>query len=131
MTQNQVSTLPAQSGPEGTKPLSTYLFRNAKVRLFALLALPMTWLIGLYIGSLSLLLVTAFWFVENWRHMRYWDQIAPAYDAFFHIQPGEFEAKLDAIGCAHHAFVQTGCDPALHRPVTLEQKVCGFVLIRP
>lgn len=64
--------------------------------------------------------VTAFWFVENWRHMRYWDQIAPAYDAFFHIQPGEFEAKLDAIGCAHHAFVQTGCDPALHRPVTLE-----------
>jgi spore maturation protein CgeB len=66
--------------------------------------------------------ITAFWYVENWRHMRYWDSVAPAYDAFFHIQPGEFEEKLDAIGCKHHAFVQTGCDPDVHRPVTLSQE---------
>lgn len=65
--------------------------------------------------------VTAFWFVENWRHMSYWDTVAPAYDAFFHIQPGEFEQKLDVLGCKHHAFVQTGCDPDLHRPVTLSE----------
>ena len=64
MTKSNVTTLPARQGPEGTKPVSTYLFRNARVRLLALLALPMTWLIGLYIGSLSLLLVTAFWFVN-------------------------------------------------------------------
>lgn len=63
--------------------------------------------------------ICAYWYVENWRHMRYWDKVAPAYDGFFHIQPGEFEDKLDACGCAHHAFVQTGCDPEVHRPVTL------------
>lgn len=66
--------------------------------------------------------VSAFWFVENWRHMRYWDSVAPAYDGFFHIQPGEFEEKLRAAGCRHHAFVQTGCDPDLHRPVVLSDE---------
>jgi len=63
--------------------------------------------------------VSAFWFVENWRHMPYWKQVALEYDYFFHIQPGEFDALLEAIGCKHHAFVQTGCDPAVHRPAEL------------
>jgi len=60
--------------------------------------------------------VSAFWFVENWRHMAYWKDIAPYYDVFFHIQPGEFEAKLSDIGCGCHAFMPTGCDPEIHRP---------------
>lgn len=63
--------------------------------------------------------VSAFWFVENWRHMPYWKQVSREYDFFFHIQPGAFDRELDAIGCKHHAFVQTGCDPAVHRPVEL------------
>ncbi|MDQ1255614.1 MAG: hypothetical protein QG656_206 [Candidatus Hydrogenedentes bacterium] len=63
--------------------------------------------------------VTAFWYVENWRHLPYWKDIAACYDYFFHIQPGEFETKLDAAGCRAHAVVQTGCDPELHRPVEL------------
>lgn len=66
-------------------------------------------------------IITAFWYVENWRHLPYWRDIARYYDFFFHIQPGEFEAKLDEAGCAHHAFVQTACDPELHRPVTLTE----------
>ncbi|MBI1320408.1 MAG: glycosyltransferase [Candidatus Hydrogenedens sp.] len=64
-------------------------------------------------------IVTAYWFVENWRHMGYWREIAPYYDAFFHIQPGGFEQQLEEAGCTSHAFVQTACDPALHRPVEL------------
>jgi spore maturation protein CgeB len=67
-------------------------------------------------------IVTGFWYVENWRHMPYWKDIAAQYDAFFHIQPGEFEQKLDEAGCKHHAFVQTGCDPELHSPVKLTPK---------
>ncbi|MBI2422350.1 MAG: glycosyltransferase [Candidatus Hydrogenedentes bacterium] len=67
-------------------------------------------------------IVTAFWYVENWRHLPYWKEIAPLYDFFFHIQPGEFEAQLSAAGCRHHAFVQTACDPARHRPVELSSK---------
>jgi len=64
-------------------------------------------------------IVTAYWFVENWRHMPYWEAIAPEYDYFFHIQPDSFPEKLDAAGCKHHAFVPTGCDPELHRPIVL------------
>lgn len=64
-------------------------------------------------------IATAFWFVENWRHMVYWRDIAPLYDYFFHIQPGEFERKLDDAGCPRHAFVQTACDPEIHKPVDL------------
>lgn len=76
-------------------------------------------------------IVTAYWFVENWRHMDYWKTLCPLYDCFFHIQPGEFEGMLDTAGCRHHAFVQTGCEPDLHRPVTLskaDQKDYGCAL---
>jgi putative spermidine/putrescine transport system permease protein len=50
--------------PATDRPVSTYLFAKTKVRLFALLALPMTWLVGIYIVSLFLLLITAFWVVN-------------------------------------------------------------------
>ena len=43
------------------KPLSTALYRHPKGRLASLLTLPLVWLIGVYILSLALLLVTAFW----------------------------------------------------------------------
>lgn len=49
---------------EVTRPMSSYLFKHSRVRLFALLALPMFWIIGVYILSLFLLLITAFWFVD-------------------------------------------------------------------
>ncbi len=67
-------------------------------------------------------IVPAYWFVENWRHMGYWKTIAPYYDYFFHIQPGEFEARLEEAGCPAHAFVQTGCDPELHKPIELSEE---------
>jgi spore maturation protein CgeB len=66
--------------------------------------------------------VTAFWYVENWRHLPYWKEIAPLYDYFFHIQPGPFEAQLTEAGCAHHACVLTGCDPEIHRPLELSEE---------
>lgn len=43
------------------KPISTTLYRHPRGRLASLLALPMTWLVGVYILSLALLLITAFW----------------------------------------------------------------------
>lgn len=42
-------------------PLSTALARHPRARLASLLTLPMTWLVGVYILSLALLLITAFW----------------------------------------------------------------------
>jgi spore maturation protein CgeB len=67
-------------------------------------------------------IVSAFWYMENWRHLPYWQEIAPLYDSFFHIQPGEFEQELTRAGCRHHAFVQTGCDPEIHKPVELSEE---------
>ena len=55
----------AVSGPrEHARPMSTYLFQPSRVRLIGLLALPMTWLVGVYIVSLFLLLITAFWVIN-------------------------------------------------------------------
>ncbi|MGA1609989.1 MAG: hypothetical protein ACO375_04640, partial [Candidatus Nanopelagicaceae bacterium] len=47
-----------------SRPISSYLLRHPRVRLASLLALPMTWIVGVYIVSLFLLLVTAFWYVD-------------------------------------------------------------------
>ena len=49
---------------ENNRPISSYLFKRSRVRLIALLALPMFWIVGVYIVSLFLLLITAFWFVD-------------------------------------------------------------------
>ena len=46
------------------KPVSSFLLRKPLLRLLGLLALPMTWIIGVYILSLFLLLITAFWNVD-------------------------------------------------------------------
>lgn len=47
-----------------TRPVSSYLYKRARLRLIGLLALPMTWIVGVYIVSLFLLLITAFWYVD-------------------------------------------------------------------
>lgn len=52
------------SATRQSRPISTYLFQRSRVRLIGLLALPMTWLIGVYIVSLVLLLITAFWVIN-------------------------------------------------------------------
>jgi len=44
--------------------VSSFLLRRPMLRLVGLLALPMTWIVGVYIFSLFLLLITAFWNVD-------------------------------------------------------------------
>ena len=57
------------------RPISSYLLRRPKVRLLGLLALPMTWIVGVYILSLFLLLVTAFWNVDPFTSL-----VSPAFN---------------------------------------------------
>ncbi|WP_417367002.1 ABC transporter permease [Glutamicibacter arilaitensis] len=70
-----MSTLEQRPTTEATAPLrstrlsiadrlSRYLYLHPKVRLIGLLSLPMAWLGILYIGSLILLFVTAFWYTD-------------------------------------------------------------------
>jgi spore maturation protein CgeB len=64
-------------------------------------------------------MVTAFWFVENYRLFQYWRQTAPAYDFFFTIQKEGFFRELDAVGVTGYRYAPTGCDPVAHRPLEL------------
>ena len=53
-----------KSDYRGSRPISSFLLGKPKVRLISLLSLPMTWIVGVYIVSLFLLLITAFWNVD-------------------------------------------------------------------
>jgi putative spermidine/putrescine transport system permease protein len=54
---------PPRGGPG--RRLSTFFFRHPRVRLAALLALPVGWLVVVYFGSLVVLLMSAFWTVDS------------------------------------------------------------------
>jgi spore maturation protein CgeB len=61
---------------------------------------------------------SAFWFVEDYRLMTYFREVAAAYDFFFHIQGPELERELNALS-ANHAFLPMAAHPPLHRPLEL------------
>ncbi len=63
---------------------------------------------------------TAFWFIENYRHMDYFRHLAAAYTHFFHIQGPALEAELDRLG-ANHAFLPVAAHPPVHRPLELSK----------
>jgi spore maturation protein CgeB len=60
----------------------------------------------------------ALWFCEDFRVMRYWPELARAYDVIFHVQPGAFDAPLREAGGFGHA-LPMAFDPDVHRPVEL------------
>jgi putative spermidine/putrescine transport system permease protein len=48
--------------------LSAYLHAHPKLRLGALLSAPLTWLVVLYLGSLAVMFVSAFWTVDSFTN---------------------------------------------------------------
>ena len=71
---NRVEALNLAESDASRRPISSYLFRRPRLELAGLLALPMTWLVGVYILSLFLLLVTAFWEVNTFT-----SKVSPAF----------------------------------------------------
>ncbi len=63
--------------------------------------------------------LTAMWFVENYRHLTYWQQLAAGYDYWFVIQQGECLEALKRAGAAHVHYLPMAADPSIHRPLTL------------
>mgnify|MGYP001590276249 CR=1 FL=1 len=63
--------------------------------------------------------MTAMWFVENFRHLTYWQQLAPGYDYWFVIQQQECHDALRRAGAPHVSYLPMAADPAVHRPLTL------------
>lgn len=63
--------------------------------------------------------VTAMWFVENYRHLTYWQQIATGYDHWFVIQKQACHEALRHAGAKQVSYLPMAADPAIHRPLTL------------
>jgi len=62
---------------------------------------------------------SAFWFVENFRVLPYWKQVAAAYDVFFAIQREPFLGMLREAGCPRAVYLPTACDRSRHAPIQL------------
>lgn len=81
------------------KPLSSALYRHPRGRLAALLTLPMVWLVGVYILSLALMLITAFWVTDPFT-----SKVKPGFtlDNFANLftVPAYLAASLRTLGIA-------------------------------
>lgn len=64
---------------------------------------------------------TAMWFVENYRHLTYWRQLADGYDYWFVIQRADCIEALKHAGASHVHYLPMAADPDVHRPVTLTE----------
>ncbi|MGZ9202628.1 MAG: glycosyltransferase family protein [Nitrospira sp.] len=62
---------------------------------------------------------TAMWFMENYRHLTYWQQLAGGYDYWFVIQQSECIEALKRAGAAHVHYLPMAADPSVHRPIAL------------
>jgi len=73
----------------------------------------------------SLRVPVAFWFVEDFRTLPYWKDVAGHYDHFFPIQRGEFFEKLRAAGCPDAYYLPQACSLETHRPLRLSPEELG------
>ncbi|MBI4382930.1 MAG: glycosyltransferase [Nitrospinae bacterium] len=62
----------------------------------------------------------AFWFVEDFRTLTYWPEVAGDYDYFFTIQKGEFFDKLARQKAKNVYYLPQACSSAVHRPLDLD-----------
>jgi spore maturation protein CgeB len=63
--------------------------------------------------------LTAMWFVENYRHLTYWQQVAAGYDHWFVIQKQACHEALRYAGAKQISYLPMAAEPSVHRPMTL------------
>ncbi|MGC8555293.1 MAG: glycosyltransferase family protein [Candidatus Acidulodesulfobacterium sp.] len=61
---------------------------------------------------------TAYWFVEDFRTLTYWNTIAKNVDYFFTIQKDDFFAELKNIGADNYHYLPLACLPNFHKKIT-------------
>ena len=66
--------------------------------------------------------VTAMWFVENYRHLTYWQQMAPGYDYWFVFQRGQCPDAFRQAGAKNVSYLPMAADPTIHHPMTLSEE---------
>ena len=65
--------------------------------------------------------MTAMWFVENFRHLTYWQQLAAGYEFWFVIQQEPCMAAIKQAGAKEVRYLPMAADPCVHRPLELTQ----------
>ncbi len=60
----------------------------------------------------------AFWFVEDFKTLTYWKDVASWYDYFFCIQRGEFQEKLRSLSVDSY-YLPQACAPSVQKPMDL------------
>lgn len=65
--------------------------------------------------------LTAMWFVENYRHLTYWQQLAGGYDYWFVIQQALCVESLKRAGARQVSYLPMAADPTVHRPWELTE----------
>ena len=66
--------------------------------------------------------LTSMWFVENYRHLTYWQQVAGGYDYWFVIQRERCHEALRWAGARQVEYLPMAADPAVHRPMELTEE---------
>lgn len=62
---------------------------------------------------------TAYWFVEDFRLMHYWKNIAGFYDYFFVIQKGAFIDEMNKAGVRNYHYLPLAASPDVHKKVEM------------
>jgi spore maturation protein CgeB len=70
--------------------------------------------------------ITAYWFVEDYRFKTYFREIASSYDFFFHIQGDTLNQELARLGSPHGHYLPLAADPDLFKPITDPQATAPF-----
>ncbi|MBI5057052.1 MAG: glycosyltransferase [Nitrospirae bacterium] len=62
---------------------------------------------------------TAYWFVEDFRLMDYWKNIAGLYDYFFVIQKGDLINEMKRAGVKNYHYLPLAASPDVHKKVEM------------
>ena len=60
---------------------------------------------------------TAYWFVEDFRTLTYWNTIVKNVDYFFTIQKDDFFEELKSIGANNYHYLPLACLPDFHKKI--------------
>ncbi|MDR4494359.1 MAG: glycosyltransferase [Nitrospirales bacterium] len=64
-------------------------------------------------------ILTAMWFVENFRHLTYWQQMAAGYDFWFVMQKEPCLEAMTRAGAPHVSYLPLAADPTIHKPLVV------------
>jgi spore maturation protein CgeB len=66
--------------------------------------------------------ITAMWFVENFRHLTYWQQMIGGYDFWFVMQQAACLEAFKNAGASHVSYLPLAADPTIHQSVDLTRE---------